>query len=453
MAGASASGYRFGSQTVAGQGNADANGAEANDVSVQFYNPAGLTRLKGKQLQLGGTIVAPRFSFEDSGSTRFTGSATGGDTSPANIAPDAAFAPNGYFSMPLTRDLTFGVGVFVPYGAKLDYGDTWSGRYALNAIEMKSLNINPSIAWKASEHHSFGAGISAEYMKAKLSQSVDVPGSIAALPSATAIALATQIATAGGNPSLLGAAKDGQAKMNGEDWGFGFNLGYLFELDANTRFGLAYRSQIRHKLTGDATWDFSSVTSDPIVNRFVQAASGKANSDARVRLTTPETVSANAFHQINDTWAVMGDVTWTRNSRLKDLHIEFPGTSEGDEVIRQQWRDTVRVSVGANYRINQRYLVRAGYAYDQSPVRNAELTHPALPDGDRNWLSLGLNVKLDDKSSIDMAYSYVKLDDVRGNYTNACYPTSTTCTGNGETTKGLYQTYLQFFGLSYTYRF
>ncbi|HIV70474.1 MAG TPA: OmpP1/FadL family transporter [Candidatus Aquabacterium excrementipullorum] len=452
MAGASASGYRFGSQSVAGQGNADANAAEANDVSVQFYNPAGLTRIKGKQLQLGGTVVAPHFTYQDTGSTRFTGTSTGGDK-PSNIAPDAAFAPNGYFSTQLTNDLTFGVGVFVPYGAKLDYGNTWSGRYALNAIEMESLNINPSIAWKANEHHSFGAGISAEYMKAKLSQSVDVPGSIAALPSSTALALAGQIATAGGNPTLLSAAKDGSARMNGEDWGFGFNLGYLFELDANTRFGLAYRSQIRHKLTGDATWDFSGVTSDPIVNRFVQAASGKANSDARVRLTTPETVSANAFHQINDTWAVMGDVTWTRNSRLKDLHIEFPGTSEGDEVIRQQWRDTVRVSVGANYRINQRFLVRAGYAYDQSPVRSAELTHPALPDGDRNWLSLGLNVKVDDKSSIDLAYSYVKLDDVRSNYKNACYPTSTTCTGNGETTKGLYQTFLQFFGLSYTYRF
>ena len=175
--------------------------------------------------------------------------------------------------------------------------------------------------------------------------------------------------------------------------------------------------------------------------------------DARVRLTTPETVSANAFHQINDTWAVMGDVTWTRNSRLKDLHIEFPGTAEGDEVIRQQWRDTVRVSLGANYRWSQSVLVRAGYAYDQSPVRNAELTHPALPDGDRNWLSLGLNVKVDDKSSIDLAYSYVKLDDVRSNYKNACYPTNTTCTGNGETTKGLYKTYLQLFGLSYNYRF
>lgn len=449
-----AAGYRFGSQSVSSQGNADANAAEANDASVQFYNPAGLSRLEGMQLQVGGTVVAPHSSYTDLGSTRFTGTSTGGLSPSDRIVPKAVLAPSVYFSMPLNDKWTFGTGLYVPYGTKMDYGNQWAGRYALNKIELESVALNPALSYKIDARQSIGFGLSAEYMKAKLSQSVDVPGTVAALSgTATGTALIQQITALGGNPAALAAVKDGSGKNDGTGWGFGANIGYLFQLDSNTRFGLAYRSPVRHKLTGDTVWDFSSVTTDAVVNKVLAAASGKANSDARVRLTTPETVSANAFHQIDSRWSVMGDITWTRTSRLQELHIEFPGTSEGDEVIRQYWKNTWRVSVGADYKINDQYLLRTGYAFDQSPVRSAALTHPALPDGNRNTLSAGLNIKLNDKSSIDLAYSYVMFQDVYGEYKNQCSPVATTCTGNGETTKGLYQTHLQMLGLAYNYKF
>jgi long-chain fatty acid transport protein len=76
--GAQASGYRFGSQSVAGQGTADANGAEANDASTIFYNPAGLSRLEGTQISVGATVVVPHSTYSDTGSTHFTGAPTGG---------------------------------------------------------------------------------------------------------------------------------------------------------------------------------------------------------------------------------------------------------------------------------------------------------------------------------------------------------------------------------------
>ena len=93
-----AAGYRFGSQSVASQGNADANAAEANDASVQFYNPAGLSRLNGTQIQVGGTVVAPHSSYTDEGSTRFTGTSTGGQNPSDRIVPKAVLAPSVYFS-------------------------------------------------------------------------------------------------------------------------------------------------------------------------------------------------------------------------------------------------------------------------------------------------------------------------------------------------------------------
>jgi long-chain fatty acid transport protein len=454
--GANASGYRFGSQSVAGQGTADANGAEANDASTIFYNPAGLSRLDGTQISAGATVVVPHSTYNDSGSTHFTGQPTNG-TPAKDYAPDAVTAPSLYISKKLNDQWAAGFGLFVPYGAKLDYGNTWSGRYALSNIKLEAITLNPSVSFKLNEHHAFGFGIDAEFMKAELGQAVDVPGTVAALSTpagaAQGAALIRQIVALGGNPALLRTAGDAHGSNDGKDWGWGFNLGYLYTLDENTRFGLAYRSSISHQLRGSTVWDFSQVTTDQVVNKVLATASRKVNSAALVTLRTPESLSANAFHQFNSKWAGMADVTFTRHNRMENLDIQFPGTDEGTEVIRQQWKNTVRVSLGGNYAYNDSLTLRAGVAYDESPVQNAELTHAALPDSDRMQYSFGANWKLSPRSSIDFAYSFVDFKDAKINYTNNCNPLATGCTGNGETTRGLFQTHLSLIGIAYNYKF
>ncbi|MET0267506.1 MAG: OmpP1/FadL family transporter [Duganella sp.] len=455
-AGAQASGYRFGSQSVSAQSTADAAGAEANDPSTIYYNPAGLSRLEGTQISGGATFVVPHSSYTDTGSTRFTGTPTGG-ANPTDYVPTVKVAPSIYASKKINDQWTAGIGLFVPYGAKLDYGDTWGGRYALTDVMLKSVTLNPSVSFKVNERHAFGFGISAEFMKAELGQGVDVAGTIALLQTpanaAQRAALLTNIRAQGGNPAVLAQAGDGHASNSVKDWGFGFNLGYMFTLDENTRFGLAYRSSIAHKLEGHTEWDFSRSTTDAVVNRALQTASHRVNSDALVRLRTPETVSINGFHQFNAKWAGMADVTWSRHNRLGDLLIEFPGTPEGAEVIRQQWKNTVRVALGTSYAYNDKLTLRAGIAHDETPVQGAQLRHPALPDSDRMQYSFGGKWKLDDRSSIDLAYSYLDFKDAPLNYTNLCNTLSRTCTGNGETTRGLVKTHISLLGLSYNYKF
>ncbi|MGK5048758.1 OmpP1/FadL family transporter [Janthinobacterium sp. GB4P2] len=457
---AQASGYRFGSQSVSAQGTADASGAEAADASTIFYNPAGLSRLEGTQFVGGGTLVVPHSTYQDTGSRTFTNRDPGGTTK--DYAPDAVVAPALYASKKVNEQWTVGMGLFVPYGAKLDYGNDWSGRYAITNIKLEAIALNPSVSFKLDQHHSFGFGVTAEHMKAELGQAVDVPGTVKAMHDkspAAAIAFVTNIgrtqgaAAAGAAQQALNNTKDGHASMDGDDWGFGFNLGYLYQMNEGTRFGIAYRSSISHKLKGDTIWDFSQVSNNAAVNGFISAASGKVNSEALVELRTPETLSVNAFHQMDDRWALMGDVTWTRTSRLQNLDIQFPPTAEGAERIRQQWKNTYRVSLGANYKYSENLLLRAGIAHDQAPVRSAELRHPALPDSDRMQYSIGANWKLNANSSLDLAYSYIDFKDADVNYTNDCSPVKKGCTGNGETTKGLFKTRMQLIGLAYNYKF
>ncbi|HEU4814735.1 OmpP1/FadL family transporter [Janthinobacterium sp.] len=460
---AQASGYRFGSQSVSAQGTADASGAEAADASTIFYNPAGMSRLEGTQFVGGGTLVVPHSTYQDSGSKPFFPGNRTPYAETKDYAPDAVFAPALYASKKINEQWTVGAGLFVPYGAKLDYGNDWFGRYAITNIKLEAIALNPSVSFKLDQHHSFGFGVTAEYMKAELGQGVDVPGSVAYLgkfaPGASQAFLANIAKTQGlaaaqaAGAALQGPIKDGHASMDGHDWGFGFNLGYLYQLNEGTRFGIAYRSSISHKLKGSTIWDFSQVTGNPAVNAFIAKASNKVNSEALVELRTPETLSINAFHQMDDKWALMGDVTWTRTSRLQNLDIQFPPTAEGAERIRQQWKDTYRVSLGTNYKYSESLMLRAGIAHDQAPVRSAELRHPALPDSDRMQYSIGANWKLNANSSIDLAYSYIDFKDADVNYTNDCSPVKTGCTGNGETTKGLFKTRMQLIGLAYNYKF
>lgn len=428
--GALASGYHFGSQSVAAQGTAHANGAEAADASTLFYNPAGMARLKGTNFSGGLTLVVPNSEFKDEGSVHANGTPTGGGNG-GDFAPGVVAAPSFYLTHEINDRLSAGVGVFVPYGAKLDYGDNWAGRYALQSVDLMTLNINPSMSFRLDEKNSFGFGVSMQYMDAKLKQAADTS------------------AAAG-----FGVSGDGQGTVKGDDWGFGWNIGYMFELNDATRFGLAYRSQVKHKLEGTWDWDFSKVTGPAIVVDGIKAK--HPDSDASVEITTPESASLNAFHQLNDTVALMGDLTWTRHSRLNEVRIKqstVNGVAQGDLVIRQNWKDTYKLSLGMNYKVNDAFMLRTGVAYDQSPVKSDEDRHVALPDSDRYWFSLGGNYKLSKASSVDVAYSYVYFKDAKVNYKDGCASSGTTCTGNGETTKGTYKTNMHLLGVQYNYQF
>ncbi|WP_019102936.1 OmpP1/FadL family transporter [Chromobacterium haemolyticum] len=459
-----ASGYQFGSQSVSGQGTAHANGAEANDPSTIFANPAGLSRLEGTQFSGGATLVVPHSEYTDNGSTNILGRSTGGGNG-GSFAPKAVAAPNFYLSHKLNDKINLGLGVFVPYGAKLDYGFDWAGRYALKSVNLQSFNINPSMSFKLDDRHSFGFGISAQYMDAKLQQMADATSGLtlkvaSGLPGGLTPG---NLNTAAGLLAAAGVRGDGLADVQEDDWGFGWNVGYMFNLNENTRFGLAYRSSIKHTLSGSSTWTFNNVTGSLSgVPAATLAKGAHPNASAKVDVTTPETASANFFHQLNPKWAVMGDVTWVANSQMKDIVIQqstVGTTAQGDMVIHQNWRDTWRVSLGANYQYSDAWLFRGGVAWEQSPLQSDKDRHPALPDSDRLWLSLGANYKINKQSSVDFAYSFINFANANVDYTDGCSPagksptTGAACTGNGGTVKGSYKTYLQLIGLQYNYRF
>ena len=389
---AMASGFQLTEKGVKGLGNAYAGGAaSADDGSTIYWNPAGMAVLEKSEVNLGLFMVRPYFKFEDKGTTNSLGQpipgGNGGD------AGGYKWVPNLFWSQKLGSKWNVGLGVVAPFGLGTEYDDNWVGRYHSVKSQLTTIDINPSVSYRINNMFSVGGGISAQYAMAELTQAVDY-------------GLATNLSPALGavfgaqTPSAL--ANDGKAELEGNSWGYGWNLGVMFELSQMTRFGLSYRSQVKHKIEGDVKY---SDPSNPALTGISAAANGATKVDAEADIKLPAAASLSGFHRFGN-WGIMGDVTWTQWSSLDELRIKFANNNP-DNVTTFDWKDTWAFSFGANYYASQAWTVRGGLRYDISPIRNEELRSPRVPDEDRLWAALGATWQFHQSWSLDFAGTYI----------------------------------------------
>ena len=134
-----------------------------------------------------------------------------------------------------------------------------------------------------------------------------------------------------------------------------------------------------------------------------------ANSDVNVAVKVPDTANVSIFRQIDSKWDVMGDLQYTGWSSVQNLTVV---RSTGTVLLNtpENFRDTWRASIGANYHYSDQWMFRGGLAYDQSPVRDAQRT-PRLPDNDRTWISIGAQYKFSPQLLLDAGYTYIFVKD------------------------------------------
>ena len=396
-----ASGFALIEQSVSGMGTAYAIGsAGINDASTLYFNPAGMSRLPGSMITGNMQIVSADTNVEASGyynpnNLAILGTGLGGLPITGKTKDDTdliAAVPSGYISHQYSDSIWMGFGVFAPFGLTTEYDDDWVGRYHAIKSELLTYNFNPSIAFKIDEHATVGFGVSAMYADGELTQAADVGlGDYLAAVTATP-PVAPMLPWF---PGAVGSGTfDSKATLTGDDWGFGFNMGVLLEPTERTRLGLHYRSKIDLEIEG------TSKVKGQFLNR---------KQDASLDISLPDSLSLSAYHEVNPQWAVMADVTWTQWSKLEALVVDLADGSLS--VTPLDWEDSTRVAVGAEYTHSRQWIFRGGLALDESPVPNATLRTPRVPDNDRTWLTFGATYNYSPEISFDFGYAHLFVDD------------------------------------------
>ncbi len=370
-----AAGFALFEQGASGLGNAYAGAsAVAEDASTIFFNPAGMTYLEGRQIVGALHLIKTNGDFDNKNSVPVGAYAPGGEG--GNLGSLAAI-PNLFYKQDINEQLKFGLGISTPFGLKTEYDKNWLGRFQAVKSELKTININPSLAWKLNDQWSFGFGVSAMWAQAELTSAV--------------------------NLSTFGLPES-SVKNKGDDWGFGYNLGAIYQVTPDTRLGLSFRSKVEQHLKGEATSPFTLANGNPIRT---------LNTDITADLTLPETLSFSSFSHLNDRWDLLADVTWTRWSQFKSLSImRDNGSNTALGTTQEHWNNTLRYSVGVNYRYTDTIKLRTGVAYDEEAIDNNHRT-PRIPGNDRIWLSFGASWQYSPQTKFDVGYAHLFIKEAR----------------------------------------
>jgi long-chain fatty acid transport protein len=159
-------------------------------------------------------------------------------------------------------------------------------------------------------------------------------------------------------------------------------------------------------------------------------------------------VAFSLVHKLGDQWDLLADATWTHWSKIQQLPlVRSSGTQSGTtlDTLTFGFKNTWRTSIGANYKLNNAWTLKAGAAYDQSPVPNAESRTVRLPDNDRWWLSFGARWQPSRSSVLDLGYAFIKVKDADINNNQAA-------AGRG-IVNGKYEATVNVFGAQYQHTF
>jgi long-chain fatty acid transport protein len=378
---AAASGFQLTEQNASGLGNAYAGSAAvAENASTIFFNPAGMTQLQAREISGGLTAVGTSFKFSDKGSSvgALAGTGNGGD------GGGWGFIPNGYMAMALNKDLYVGVGVGAPFGLRTEYNNPWVGAAQSTMFDVKTYNINPSIAYRVNDKVSLGLGLNWQRVEAEYKRQVAVVPLLG-----------------GAIPASVAAASPLKLTLDDDAWGW--NVGALFTLSPATKVGVSYRSAIQYETTGKIE-----------VSGPVPALNAASSTNAKASIKLPDTFILSVTQQLSDQWQMLGDVSWTGWSSIPKVDIfRASGAQSGTiaQVLDTDFRDTWRVALGANYKLSDAVKLKFGIAYDQTPVKGASTRLTSLPDNDRTWFSMGAQWVPSKGSALDVGITYLYLKD------------------------------------------
>ncbi len=396
-ASAMAAGFRLPEQGAKAMGMGMAFTAQADDPSAIYYNPAGIVQLEGQNVMIGGTYIREN-GADFTGTTPLTlNTSTGLFDIESETQRDLDFViPNAYWTRKASPDFAYGVGIFAPFGLGQKYGNRQTSifRNQVTNVEIQTIVVNPTVAWKLNDVLAVGVGVDFMYGRAKLSQAAVVNI---------------------GTPLNMY-----QLDLNGNGTAWGYNFGLLLTPSENVKIGASYRSPFRLDIK-DANvnlWEINSTipfvpnpAPPPATLTAAQAFGGSTyHTSASTTINMPATFQLGVAY-ILDRLTLEVDLDWTFWSSFKTLVIDIRDNNGllPDANRPEKWKDVMGVDVGAEYRVTDPLALRLGFRYDPSPVP-ADTLSPLLPDADRLFYCAGAGYKYR-SWTFDLSYMYLDKKD------------------------------------------
>ena len=372
-----AAGFQLNEFSSIGLGRAySGEGAMGDTAASASRNPATMALMDRPAFSIGAVYIAPDVNISGT-------SQSGRSLDANNIAPNQ-WVPNIHYVQPINDQWWIGASATSNYGLATEFNDGYTAGAYGGKTDLLTGNFNLSTAYRLNEHFSFGVGFDAVYAKAKIERYAGESGPALGVPANTQI-----------------------AHLKGDEWGYGWNAGILYEVDQNNRFGFTYRSEVKIDFDGDYKSDLPTYVNavNQARNLGLPYATGGSTIPGALTLNLPEMWELSGWHKVAPQWAVHYSLAYTSWSQFQELKATG---SNGQTLFYkdESFRDAYRLALGTTYTYDENWTFRTGIAFDDSPVP-ADKRSISIPDQDRLWLSAGSSYAFNEDASVDVGISYM----------------------------------------------
>ena len=350
--------------------------ARAQDPATLLKNPAGMSLLEGNQFQAGAQLLQASLGFSPDPGTTVSGNDGG---NPIGLLPGVS----AFYAHGLGKDIKLGLGLFSNFGLGMNYDSGWVGRYYALENTLIGVSVMPGASYRLNEQWSIGAA--ANIMIGYLNYNAAINNNVLAITN----------------------RPDGEIQARDTTVGAGGNFGLLYEPRKGSRFGVTYYSQI--SLNFGAVPAFTGL-SNPILSAL--QSRGHFNREVDLGMTVPQSVMVGSYHEFTDRWAMMLDFGWQQWSQFGKVDIGLTGGNVNPSLTTNiNYQDTYHVAVGSRYRLNDKWLVNTGFAWDSSMVKDQDRT-VTLPVGQAFRFGLGTEWQASQKLNIALSYTLAYTGDM-----------------------------------------
>ncbi|GGG43792.1 OmpP1/FadL family transporter [Epilithonimonas arachidiradicis] len=336
--------------------------AHAEDASVAFFNPAGISFIPSKlSVAAGGFGVSNKITYQNTSTLQ--------QTETDNPLGTPIYAAVAY---KVLDNLSLGFSFSTPFGSTIEWPSDWEGKEIVQKLELKSYFFQPMVSVKLAPWASFGA--SYIYAKGKVDWT-------------------KALTLYNGQLNLLDDTATGH----------GFGFGFYFQPDQKWDVSVAYRSPIDMKAKeGKAT--FMVPTS--LLPNF---NGGSDNFKATLPLVDEYTLGVT--YKITPKWLISADYNYHGWERYSKLTLDFENVAAGNQpndptvlVNPKNFRNTSSVRVGTQYAFNDMIFGRLGWYYDETPYADKDFI-PETPSFDNYVITGGVGFKFN-KLGVDLSGAY-----------------------------------------------